>query len=316
MLHDRFSSRFKIRVNQYGSADVSHYHTINLPFYLSTFSKKRGRKIGMVHFLPETLDQSLRMPRLIKALFYRYVIAFYKRMDQLVVVNPAFIPKLAAYGIPKRRITYIPNFVSQKEFYPVDHSRQLALRKRYGYSPHRFIVLGTGQIQTRKGVTDFVKLAERYPGVQFIWAGGFSFGRITDGYTQLKRVVDDPPANLDFPGIVDRSRMVDYYNLADVFLLPSYSELFPMSVLEAFSCGIPVVLRNLDLYKGIFKAHYVPFNDLDQLTRELHELIHDPARRRSLHLKSLEMARHYSEARLAKVWGRFYVTQAKKAGYV
>lgn len=45
---------------------------------------------------------------------------FYKRMDHIVVVNPSFIPKLERYGIPKERITYIPNFVSKDEFYDVD----------------------------------------------------------------------------------------------------------------------------------------------------------------------------------------------------
>ncbi|XIF19636.1 MAG: glycosyltransferase [Acetilactobacillus jinshanensis] len=297
MLNRYFKSQFGIDVNHYRAADVSHYHTINFSFYLSTFSKKRGRKVGMVHFLPETLDESLKMPRWIKAIFYRYVIAFYKRMDQLVVVNPAFIPKLMAYGIPRSKITYIPNFVSRNEFYPVNKNQKRALKKKYHYNADRFTVIGTGQIQTRKGVMDFVQLAKRYPEYQFIWVGGFSFGKITDGYHQLKRVVDNPPANVSFPGIVDRNKMVDYYNLADLFLLPSYNELFPMSVLEAFSCGIPVLLRNLNLYKNIFKDSYASFNNLQKELRD----------------KSLKIADYYSEDRLAKIWYRFYKEQAKKS---
>ena len=44
-------------------ADVTHFHTIDLPYYLSTFQKKRsGRRIGYVHFLPDTLEGSLKIP--------------------------------------------------------------------------------------------------------------------------------------------------------------------------------------------------------------------------------------------------------------
>ncbi|QBP17880.1 glycosyltransferase family 4 protein [Acetilactobacillus jinshanensis] len=313
MLHRHFQSKLKIDVNHYRKADVSHYHTINFPYYLSTFSKRRGRKVGMVHFLPETLDQSLKMPKWVKAIFYRYVIAFYKRMDQLVVVNPAFIPKLMAYGIPKKKITYIPNFVSRHEFYPVDKDVKRALRIKYRYDVDRFTVIGTGQIQTRKGVMDFVKLAKKYPQYQFIWVGGFSFGKITDGYPQLKQIVDNPPKNVAFPGIVDRSKMAEYYNMADLFLLPSYNELFPMSVMEAFSCGIPVLLRNLDLYKNIFKDSYASFNNFSELSKELEKIVNSQDLQKQLRAKSLKIADYYSEDRLAKIWYRFYQEQAKKS---
>ena len=174
MLKDHFPNDFKITINSYAPADITHYHTINPSFYLSTFSRRRGRKIGYVHFLPETLEGSIKIPQPFKAIFYKYVIAFYKRMDHIVVVNPSFIPKLERYGINKERITYIPNFVSKAEFYDVDDQQKQALRVKHGYDPKRFTILGSGQIQTRKGVLDFVKLAKQNPTIQFIWTGGFS----------------------------------------------------------------------------------------------------------------------------------------------
>ncbi|MBW1605393.1 glycosyltransferase family 4 protein [Lactobacillus sp. Sy-1] len=312
MLRAYFSSEFDIRINKWNRSDISHYHTINPTFYLSTFSKKRGRKIGYVHFLPETLEGSLKMPQPIRNVFYKYVIAFYKRMDHIVVVNPMFIDKLAHYGIDKEKITYIPNFVSKDEFYPVDHSKQMELKRQYGYSPNQFIVLGTGQVQTRKGILDFAKLAQNNPSIQFIWAGGFSFGQITDGYKELKQIVDNPPANLSFPGIVDRQKLVDFYNLCDLFLLPSFNELFPMSVLEAFSCGKPVLLRNLDLYKVIIDGYYHSFDNFNQLNTQLNQLVNNPDELAAMSKKALEASAYYSEDHLAKIWHSFYIDQAKK----
>ncbi|WP_261810680.1 glycosyltransferase family 4 protein [Levilactobacillus humaensis] len=311
LLKTRLHDEFQVTVNKYSRVDVTHYHTINPTYYLSTFLPGRGRKIGYVHFLPETLEGSLKIPQPFRSIFYKYVIAFYKRMDHIVVVNPTFIPKLVAYGIPAERVTYIPNFVSRKEFYPVDHDRQVALRQQYGYDTKRFTVLGIGQIQERKGLFDFIKLAKNNPDIQFVWAGGFSFGRMTDGYAALKKVVDDPPANLSFPGIVDRDKLVDYYNMADLFLLPSFNELFPMSVLEAFSTGTPVLLRDLDLYQAIIAGDYQPAKDYDEMNQQLHDLPQNPTAMAHWHQQSLAAAERYSEAHLAEIWRQFYQQQAK-----
>jgi len=312
LLATRLDQEFDVSVNSYRRVDLTHYHTINFSYYLSTFMPHRGRKIGYVHFLPETLEGSLKIPQPFRSIFYKYVIAFYKRMDHIVVVNPTFIPKLVAAGIPAEKVTYIPNFVSRKEFYPVDAEKKRALRQKYHYDEQRFTILGIGQIQERKGLFDFIKLARNNPDLQFIWAGGFSFGRMTDGYAALKKVVDDPPANLSFPGIVDRDKLVDYYNLADLFLLPSFNELFPMSVLEAFSTGTPVLLRDLDLYQAIIAGDYQPAADYAVMNDQLHRLPQDPAALEHWHQRSLAAADRYSEEHLAQIWREFYTQQAKE----
>lgn len=312
LLKSRFQGEFDIAINQYRRSDISHYHTIDPQFYLSTLSKKRGRKIGYVHFLPETLDESLRIPQPFRSIFYHYVIAFYKRMDHLVVVNPSFIPKLVAYGIPKSKITYIPNFVDSDRFYEMSAPERINLRQKFHLKRDDFVVLGSGQIQERKGVPDFIKLARQNPDIQFIWAGGFSFGRMTDGYTELKRVVDNPPANLLFTGIVSRDEIAQLNNVADLFLLPSYNELFPMSVLEAFSCGTPVMLRDLDLYHSIIDGYYQPAKDVHEMQVELRKLRNDPERLQMLKKLAHEASHRYSKDHLATIWHRFYLEQAKE----
>lgn len=310
MLRHYFCDEFDIKINSYRQSQISHYHTIDLPFYFSTFSKRRGRKIGYVHFLPETLNGSLKIPQPFRSIFYHYVIAFYKRMDHLVVVNPSFIPKLEAYGIDRRDITYIPNFVDHDHFYPVDLAEKKRLRAKYHLSDKKFVVLGSGQIQERKGLFDFIKLAKQNSDVQFIWAGGFSFGMITDGYRELKRIVDNPPANLWFPGIVSRQGINELNNVADLFLLPSFNELFPMSVLEAFSSGTPVMLRDLDLYHSIIAGDYEAAKDVAEMQTKLRALIDQPSELARLRQRAQAASAKYSKEHLAKIWHDFYLAQA------
>ncbi|WP_125760821.1 glycosyltransferase family 4 protein [Companilactobacillus hulinensis] len=313
LLKDRFSDEFEIKINNYGKSDLSHYHTIDPQFYLSTFSKKRGRKIGYVHFLPETLEGSIKLPKPAREVFYKYVINFYKRMDQIVVVNPTFIDKLVKHGLDRNKIKYIPNFVSTENFYEKTAEEKSAFRKEIGIPEDKFIVFGDGQVQERKGIDDFYKLAELNPDIEFIWAGGFSFGKITDGYDRYKRMVENPPKNLTFTGIVDRNKLVNYYNACNLFLLPSYDELFPMSVLEAFSCGAPVLLRDLDLYKAIIAGYYQPAKNRSEMNDFINKANMDRSILDGFKAKSRVATNQYSEDNLSKIWYEFYNDQYKIA---
>ncbi len=310
---------FYVTVNKYGSSDLTHYHTINPTYYANSFSPARGRKIGYVHFLPDTLEGSIKLPGFAKKIFYNYVIDFYKRMDQIVVVNPIFIDKLVKYGIDRDKVKYIPNFVSRSEFYPESLVQKNAFRHELHIPLDKFVVFGDGQVQQRKGVDDFAKMAKANPDVQFIWAGGFSFGPITDGYDHYKKLVDNPPKNLTFTGIIDRKKLVDYLNIADLFLLPSYDELFPMSVLEAFSCNTPVLLRDLDLYKAIIAGYYMSGSNFEEMNKQLRHAISDKNVLKKYSLLSEKASAQYSEEHLAKIWKEFYLNQyelGKKLGQI
>ncbi len=234
LLHRDAKDQLIVTENLPVEADVTHFHTIDFPYYLSTFQKKRsGRKIGYVHFLPDTLEGSLKIPFFLKGIVKRYVFSFYNRMEHLVVVNPMFIEDLVAAGIPREKVTYIPNFVNKEKWHPLPAEQVAQLRKEMDLAEDQFVVIGAGQVQKRKGIDDFIRLAEELPEITFIWAGGFSFGGMTDGYERYKKIMDNPPKNLIFPGIVSPERMRELYAMADLFLLPSYNELFPMTILGA-----------------------------------------------------------------------------------
>lgn len=309
LLRTHLVDDFYVTINKYGRSDLTHYHTINPTYFANSFSPARGRKIGYVHFLPDTLEGSIKLPGVAKKVFYQYVIDFYKRMDQIVVVNPIFIDKLAEYGLDRNKIRYIPNFVAKSEFYEQTQAKKNATRQELGIPQDKFVVFGDGQVQARKGVDDFAKLAEANPDYQFIWAGGFSFGKITDGYDHFKQLVENPPKNLTFTGIIDREKLVDYLNMADLFLLPSFDELFPMSVLEAFSCGTPVLLRDLDLYRAIIDGYYLAGKDFAEMNEQLRFAATHPevlARQQELSRKA---SQQYSEDHLAEIWRDFYQEQ-------
>lgn len=79
------------------------------------------------------------------------------------------------------------------------------------------------------------------PNAKYILVGG---GDDLEGARNLSRECG-LERNVIFTGAVIEEEMVQYYNLADVFILPSKNEGFPPIVLlEALSCGIPVIGGN------------------------------------------------------------------------
>ncbi|EOS59866.1 hypothetical protein C815_01889 [Firmicutes bacterium M10-2] len=308
LLKEEANDLFEIAINDwFKKADIKHFHTIDPAFMIPMLDKKTV-KIAYCHFLPDTvIDGSLNIPSGLQPITSHYIINFYKLADRLVVVNPSFIPDLARYGIPKEKIYYIPNYVSKDVFHPLGMKDRESERMKYQIPQDAFVVVGAGQVQTRKGVLDFCKTAELCPDMEFVWAGGFSFGIITDGYEELKKLMEHPPKNVHFIGMVERSEMVKVYNMADVLFMPSYNELFPMTILEAVNLHIPLVLRDLDLYKDILFGHYLAGHSNEQFAHILQSLHSDATLYKKYEQESADISNYYSKEHVAKMWKEFYV---------
>jgi 1,2-diacylglycerol-3-alpha-glucose alpha-1,2-galactosyltransferase len=301
------SDLFEVYVNKlphHVKADIRHVHTVNPQFRL--LMNHHQPNVIYVHFLPTTLDGSIKLPKLAFHIFKSYVIKMYRHADEIVVVNPVFKKPLMELGMKEENITYIPNYVSKDSFHPLDKAANEETRKKYGIPLDAFVVMGCGQVQTRKGVVDFVKVAEANPDIQFVWAGGFSFGKITDGYKELKAIMDNPPKNVHFIGLIKRTEMNSIFNMCDLLFMPSFEELFPMSILEAVNSAKPVLLRDVALYKDILFEDYLKASDVEGWSKEIRQLKDDPAYYAEASKKSEAIATFYSKEHVASLWREYY----------
>lgn len=311
LLNEDGKNDFEIFLNKGTKYDIIHAHTVEPRNYLKLkFSK--NPTVAYVHFLPDTLDGSIKLPKPIFKIFKKYVISFYKSADYLVVVNPIFKKDIAKAGIKEDKITYIPNFVSKEMFYKKTDKEIKDIRKKLGIKENKFVVLGAGQIQNRKGVIDFVEVAKKLPKIDFIWAGGFSFGGITDGHHDLKKIMENPPKNVRFLGIVPRNEMNDLFNASDLLFVPSYNELFPMTILEAISTDTPILLRDLELYEDILFKKYLKGSNNDEFSEIIKLLSKDKKEYQKQVENAKEISEFYSKEHVYKMWKEFYTEIAKK----
>lgn len=312
LVREGASDLFDVEINKWTSdPDIQHFHTID-PAFLLRMKNKKAVNIAYCHFLPDTLEDSLRIPKAFYPLAESYIIHFYDSADQLVVVNPSFIKDLERFHIDPNKITYIPNYVSKEHFHPLGQEDRHEWRSRYGLKDDDFVILGCGQVQTRKGVQDFVKTAKMLPEAKFVWAGGFSFGAMTEGYDELKEIMDNPPENVIFTGIVERDSMVHIYNMSDILFIPSFNELFPMTILEAVNLGIPLVTRDLELYRDILFDCYQSAQDNEGFYMLLQSLMNEKDKYDYWSKKSEELANFYSKEHVLEMWKKFYVEAWEK----
>ena len=90
--------------------------------------------------------------------------------------------------------------------------------------------------------------------------------------------------------------LVAVYNAADVFVLPSESEGFSLTMSEAMSCGTPVVTINRAGLGEMAHGYGVTVEkpELEALTEALRRLLGDATWRRAVGARCLERSRAFS----------------------
>jgi glycosyltransferase involved in cell wall biosynthesis len=137
----------------------------------------------------------------------------------------------------------IPNGIDWRRYENLP--RRGALRAKWGLENHK-IVLFLGRLHHKKGldllIPAFAKLRQSCPQARLVIAGPAD-----DGYgDQVRAWIDDHESRdfARFVGMLDPSDVIQAYIDADVFVLPSYTENFGMTVVEAMACQLPVVISD------------------------------------------------------------------------
>ncbi len=155
-------------------------------------------------------------------------------------------------------------------------------------------ILFAGLLVPEKGCFDLIKafarLAGGFPGWRLVLAGD---GRKEDCRLLAERLgVGDA---VELPGWVDAGEMGRLYSESSIFCLPSYAEGLPMSILEAWSNGLPVVCTPVGAVPEIAEdggnAMFVSPGDPDALAGRLSSLMSDRKLREDMAGRALESAR-------------------------
>ena len=283
-------------------ADVFHFPNFVIP------PLKKGKAVVTIHDLafrryPEYIEPknlsflTEQLPRTLK------------RADS-VIVNSEFTKNelISFYDIVPEKVRVTRLGVSE-EFRPVEEPGFLEeTRKRYQL-PKRFI-LSLGTLEPRKNVPALLKAYSRLrqsPGFEhkLVFAG--MKGWLYDGiFEQIKRL------NLEnqvlFIGYVPEEDLPFLYNLSELFVFPSLYEGFGLPVLEAFACGVPVIVSDRASLPEVAgdAAILIDPEDIDALTRGMKNVLGNEDLRTELIAKGFRRAKEFSWEKTARETLRVY----------
>ncbi len=225
--------------------DVCHLNTICYSSYKQILKcRKNGIPVVFsTHTTFEDFQNSFLLSNVYAPLLKQWIRYLYYLADRLI--SPSFYTKqiVENYGI-KTPIDVISNGVDTKKFTKNQTCKEIFLER---FNPKSPVVISVGLPFFRKGLLDFCEIAEQQKDWTFIWFGSKKVPLLP---FKVKRLLKNHPPNVIFPGFVEEKILLGAFSAADVFLFPSYVENEGIAVLEALAMEIPVIVRDIEVYKG------------------------------------------------------------------
>ena len=210
---------------------------------------------------------------------------FLDRADRIVVVSETWERWMRGVT-SNRRITVIHNPVTLAEETrgrtPISSS-EIGVRPGFGREPG--LVAFVGRCEAGKGIFDLLEAAHllrgSVPQVRLECAGDGDLAKVARYALALNL-----GTRVSLPGWIDRSGARALMRRASVFVLPSYAEALPVSLLEAMAEGCPVIATRVggipDVITDEVDGLLVPAGNPEALAAAIARVLRDPAFARAL----------------------------------
>jgi glycosyltransferase involved in cell wall biosynthesis len=290
-----FAPTMLLAILKMSSPDIVHCHGLNL-FTVSSSSLIEGLRnckvICTTHVDPGLLSGRLTSLAL-------------RTFDGLVALTEIERERMLALGIQRAKIRVIPNGVDLAAF--SDLPRRDYFRRRNGIADH--LILYAGRISTLKGcevLVEAVSLAQRRIGDCTLVLAGPDWG--SQGY--LRALCERRRVRTLFTGNLSSSELRSALVACDVFVLPSLSESFGISILEAMLAGAPVVATSVGGIPEIVRDEdtglLVSPGDHADLAEAICRILGDPQLSTKLATSAKLSARRYTIERTVNELENFY----------
>ncbi len=186
-------------------------------------------KFGKVHnvVIHKCIKNSRTLSTLIfvETIVHRLLRSYEKGVNRFIVPSRFYLEKMVEWGLERERFTYLPNFVDCDTYRP-------------NYSPGKSFVY-FGRLSPEKGLQTLIKAAAaaRVP-LSVIGTG--------PNENELKQLSAKLAADVTFHGYQTGDALFGLVRNARAVVLPSeWYENAPLSIMESYGCGKPVIGANI-----------------------------------------------------------------------
>jgi glycosyltransferase involved in cell wall biosynthesis len=207
--------------------DVLHFHN------WSTIVPARNLEcISVLTYHGTTLDVALGSSNYHKA-------PIYWTLEQLALMKPDQVTSITESHLKPFRISdykIIRNGVDIEKYRPPDNKEKL--REKHNVDGKGILIVA--QHEENKGHKNLVKAISDLEKETTLMIP--STGPLRQ---EIEKLVEEKEVNANFYGKVPEEELIELYQTADLFCLPSWNEGLPLSMLEALSSGLPVLVSDV-----------------------------------------------------------------------
>jgi len=249
--------------------DVLHLHdTLYMGNILAFAAARRAHKpvlvtqhIGVVPYRNRVLAATMEIAN-------RLVAASVLKRSSATVVYSSITQNYFSRLLPASfRFSWISNGVDAC-FHPVDEAERQLRRRQFGWPNDSAVFFFSGRFVEKKGVRILRGLAERFPNHLWVMAGS---GPEKPEQWRLP--------NVRVVGQRTQSELVRFYQAADLLVLPSVGEGFPLVVQESMACGTPVAIatETAEAQPGVAEVAWSAAPDVDSFAALLQSILNRPS---------------------------------------
>lgn len=213
---------------------------------------------------------------------------------------------LVHYNVNKENI-YRYSFTSLLEkdirLQIVDEVEKQFLREKLGINPTKKTILFVGRIIPSKGIDILIKAVQNLSAnVQCLIIGSSPDSEYKNYLLDLVEQ-DDCFHFIDF---LSTSELKQYYQLSDIFVLPTKSDVWGLVVNEAMSQGLPVISTSacvaaVELVTNGYNGYIIDrVDDWKAIFQKLNQVLQNDSLRVQLSQNALSTIKHYTIERMVK----------------
>ena len=216
------------------------------------------------------------------------------RVNKIVVPSPYLVDVFREFGLPA---SAVPNIVDLTQF---------RYRQRTPLQPNLVCTRGFSEYYSVDVVVRaFAEVKKEYPEAKLDLVGG---GPLEANIRSL--VAGLNLSDVNFPGVVSRKEIGKYYDRADIFINASWLDNMPLSIIEAFASGTPVVTTSPECMPYLVQHELTgllsPVGEHESLAANVIRLLRDAALAARLAENARDQSRDYTWEVAREQWLNAY----------
>jgi glycosyltransferase involved in cell wall biosynthesis len=178
------------------------------------------------------------------------------KADLFISMYSEMTDEFVEYGVDRQNTTVIPNSVDNNQYSLAASDEKESLRESLGLPKDHKIAIYTGRIVSYKGVPSLLEvwneLRQEYNNISLVICGSGGVDIYACEEEMHCFVKDNQMEDVvRFTGSV--SNIAEYLRASDIFVLPTENDAFPLCLLEAMACGMPIITTTVGALKDVIE---------------------------------------------------------------